>query len=267
MSNKVMQFEGDIRMWQVDATTRVKTPVNAAIDDVFGNTPVEASAAIFSYTAGDTRQVVSKRRDRYNQPIFSDQDPGASGISLTLVAIPPMILARMFYGDAAETSVSTGSATAEAISADDTTVTTPIQLSHKYVKASPAPVVKKDSDTLIEGTDYTLDLRRGLVIPKSGGAIVAGDDLAVDYSYTGYELISIRGGVKPTENFYITGDMLNRPDKSDLSIEIDQANLSNDGDVDLFSADPITVTLKGTLVTIEGATEPYRTKQYTPAAS
>ena len=265
-NNKVLQFEGDIRVSQLDTTTGALTPVNPDATDPFGNTPVEASASVFSYTAGDERTVKSKRRDRYNQTIYSDQDPGESTLSLTLVAVPGAILARMYYGDAANTSVSAGSVTAEPVTVG--ALGAPVRLAHRYLSASPAPVVKDatDTTTYVAGTDYTIDLSRGLITPLTGGAISASDVLHVAYTYVAYELVSIRGGVKPTETFYITGDMRNRPDKSDMDLEIYQAVLSNDGDVDLFSSDPITVTRKGTLVTPEGKTEPYTVKQYTKAA-
>jgi len=267
MSNKVMQFEGDIRLFQLDIVTAVKTAINPDPTDLYGNIPVEASGSIFSYTAGDERTVKSKRRQRYNAVIYSDQDPGVSSISLTLVAIPAAILARMFYGDAAITAVSAGTATAEVVVLGALGV--PVKLAHRYLTNTPAaPVVKSadDATTYDVGADYTIDLSRGLITPKAGGSITANSTVHVTYTYVAYELVDIRGGVKPTENFYITGDMLNRPDQSDIDIEIYQANLSNDGDVDLFSSDPITVTLKGNLVTPEGKTESYRVKQYTKAA-
>lgn len=266
MANKVVQFEGDIRLWLLNIVSSVRTAVNPDATDPHGNIPIEASAAIFQYEAGDERTVESKRRDRYKLKIYSDQDPGTSSISLTLVAIPGAILARLFYGDAAVTTVAEGSVTNEAVTI--TALGTPYRLSKRYLKASPAPVVTNvaGDTTYVAGTDYTINARTGEITATTGGAIDAADVVHVDFSYVAYELVSIRGGVRPVENFYITGDMLNRPDKSDLYLEVYQANLSNDGDVDLFSDEPITVTLAGPLITPEGKTEPYKVEALTKAA-
>src|SRR5688572_29748315 len=111
--NNVLQFEGDIRMSIIGGLGAL-TPVNPDASDPFGNMPVEANAAVFTYEAGDQRQVLSKRRDRFNQAIYSEQDPGQSGINLTLVAVPSAMLARVFYGEAAEVEVTAGAVTDQA---------------------------------------------------------------------------------------------------------------------------------------------------------
>lgn len=261
--NKVLQFEGDIRVWTLDTTTGIKTAVNPDVDDEKGNIPVEASASVFSYAAGTVRQVVSKRRDRFNQTIFSDEDPGESSLSLTLVAVPGAFVASMFYGEAASTSLTTATVTNEAVTI--TALDTAYHLAHRYLKDTPTITVKDvtNATTYIEGTDYTLNKRTGEIVALTGGGISAAAVVHVTYAYYSYELLTIRGGVKPTQTCYITGDMLNRPDKSDMSMEIYQATLSTNGDIDLFSATPLTLTLKGVLVTPEGKTEPYVVKQFT----
>lgn len=253
--NNVLQFEGDIRM-SIIAAMGVLVPVNPDPADPFGNIPVEASANVFTYEAGDERRVQSKRRDRFNQVLYSEQDPGVSNISVTLVAIPPPLLARVFYGEAAEVSVTAGVVTEEPLTV--TAKTVPLSLESRYLTA--AAVVVTDATgvtTYVLNTDYTVDRLRGQITIKTGSAIAVDDVLKVTYTTVAYTLLSIRGGVKPNENFYITGDMLNRPGKQDMSLEIYQATLSTDGDFDLFSAEPLTLTLTGPLITPEGKTEPY----------
>lgn len=264
--SKVLQFEGDIRMWLLDPNTGTKTPVLADTDDAFGNTPIEANAAIFSYAAGDERTVKSKRRERFNQTIYSDQDPGESSLSLTLLELPGAILARIFYGEAADTDVTGSTVSSESVTI--TALDTWYPLAHRYLADSPTPVVKDatDTTTYVKGIDYEIDLRRGRIRALTGGDISASDVVHVGYTYLSYSLTTIRGGVKPQEIFYITGDMLNRPDKQDMELEIYEAKLSNDGDVDLFSADPITCTLKGPLITPDDKNEPYVARAYTKEA-
>ena len=262
--NNVLQFEGDIRM-SIIAALGGLVPVNPDPTDPFGNIPVEASANVFTYEAGDERRVQSKRRDRFNQVLYSEQDPGISNLSLTLVAIPPPLLARVFYGEGAEVSVTAGEVEEEPLTVTEKGV--PLSLANRYLTAAAVVVTNNaGSTTYVLNTDYTVDRLRGHITIKSGSVIAVDDVLKVTYTNAAYTLLSIRGGVKPNENFYITGDMLNRPGKQDMSLEIYQATLSTDGDFDLFSAEPLTLTLTGPLITPEGKTEPYVAKWFQKAA-
>ena len=262
MGNKILQFEGDIRMFSIHPTTGVETPVLPSDTDAFGNTPVEASASVFQYEAGELLEVKSKRRNRYNQIIHSEQQPGTSTLSLTLVAIPPPLLARVFYGEAAETSVTGDSVVDEVITF---VATTGIQqaLAHSHITAASVVVQDvTDTTTYVEGTDYTIDYTAGRIVRLEDGDIGATDVVHIDYDYDSYTLTTIRGGVQPQQTFRITGDMLNRPDLQDMQMEIYEANLSTDGDVDLFSSEPITITLTGPLITPDDKDEPYIVRAY-----
>lgn len=259
----VKQFEGDFRLWK-KASNGDLTPVLPSDTDPQGNIPVEANAAVFSYAPGDEKKITSKRRDRYEQTIYSELLPGESSLSLTLLELPGAILARIFYGDQAETSVVSGT-----ITAAPTTITlanTWYSLGHRYFNPAVAVVVKDvtDTTTYVEGEDYILDRRNGQIkIPATGSDIDPGDVVHVSGSYLAYKVLTIRGGVQPQETFYITADMLNRPDKQDMSIEIYEAKLGNDGDVDLFSSDPLTATMTGPLITPSDKNEPYVVRAYT----
>lgn len=255
--NQVLQFEGDLRMSIITALGAL-VAVNPDDADPFGNFPVEASAAIFGYEKGEVRQVLTKRRGVYNQAIYSDEDPGQSNISITLVAVPGALIARAFYGEGAESSVTGAAVVDEAITVTAKEVFLP--LSKRYLDNTIPAVVKhtSGSPTYVAGTDYTIDYVRGGILIKTASAITVSASIKVSYTHKSYTLTAIRGGVKPTEKFYITGDMLNRPGKQDMALEIYEANLSVDGDVDLFSSDPLTVTLKGTLTVPAGKTEPYK---------
>lgn len=256
--NRVFQFEGDLRLWLIGESAN--TPVLDDALDIYGNIPIEASAAIFGYEAGELIEVKSKRRDRYNQVIHSEQQPGTSNIQLTLVAVPPAIAARMFYGEAAEVTVTGAAIEDESVtfSADELSQA----LAHDRLASSPAPTVTNTAEntTYVAGTDYEIDLRLGRIRRLAGGAITATQEVLVNYTYSSYTLTSIRGGVQPQQNFYILGDMKNRPDGKDMRLEIYQANLATDGEVDLFGSEPLNIALSGPLITPEDKTEPYIVK-------
>lgn len=243
---KVRKFAGDLRFWQFGAGAE-RLPVIPEPADAFGNQPIEQNTLVFSYEAGDTTNVTSKRRDdRYGQIIHSDANPGTTSISVTLLEVPPLILARMLYGSGNSGSVATGSVTDVAYTAHSKDV--PIKLAHRFLLASPTPVVEKAGTPLVAGTDYTIDNRQGLLIPKAGGAIESGDELTVSYSYDDYIRTAINGGATPNEKFHILGDVQDRISGESGLLRIPQADLTVDGDVDWFSAEPIQVTLTGNVV-------------------
>lgn len=256
--NQVLKFEGDIRAFLIDPATGAHTPVIPDGNDIFGNIPLEASAQVFAYEAGDEVKVVSKRRDRYNQTIYSETEPGTTSMTLTLVAVPPALLARVFYGTSAEVSITGAAVVDEAVtfSAD-----APAQaLAQRYLAETPAPVVTDDTNvtTYVENVDYAIDLRHGRIRRLPTGSIGADDTVHVSYTYASITLTEFRGGVQPQQPLYITGDYKNRPDGADMYLEVFRWNATTDGEVDFFSSEPITVTLTGDLITPENRTEPYR---------
>ena len=243
---KVRKFAGNLRFWQFGAGD-VRLPVIPEPADAFGNQPIEQNTLVFSYEAGDTTNVTSKRRDdRYGQIIHSDANPGTTSISVTLLEVPPLILARMLYGSGTSGSMAAAAVVDAPYAVHSKGV--PIKLAHRFLLASPTPVVKKGVTTLVAGTDYTIDNRQGLLIPKAGGAIESGDDLTVSYSYDDYIRTAINGGATPNEKFHILGDVQDRISGENGLLRIPQVDLTVDGDVDWFSAEPIQVTLTGNVV-------------------
>lgn len=255
----VRQFAGDIRFWEI-GTGGALVPVIPEANDPDGNQPVETNAFNFAYEAGDEINVVSKRRDaRYNQPIHNETQPGTTNLSATLLELPPLILARILFGEGSTATIAAGSATDAPVKAG-ASLLSPIQLPHRFVSDV---VVKKGATTLVAGTDYTVSsARRGQILPKVGGGIVAGDDLLVSYAYDAQVSTSIVGGAVPTKSYYITGDMQDRISGENGELRVPQANLTVDGDVDWLSSEPIQATLTGACVVASGEAAPYTFAAY-----
>lgn len=252
----VRQFAGDIRLWEKNSLTGAMIAVIADASDPSGNQPIETNALTFAYEAGDEIKVVSKRRDaRYNQPIHSETQPGTTSVSVTVLELPPLILARILYGDGTTATLATGSVTDQALAVPSKDV--PLQLPHRLIKTSPAPVVKNGATILVSGTDYTIDYRRGQIVILAAAVTVADPDVTISYSYDAQVSTSIVGGATPTKQFYITGDMEDRISGENGELRIPQANLSVDGDVDWLSAEPIQAVMTGDAIVASGESAPY----------
>lgn len=261
---KVTKFAGNIRLWRINADGS-RTPAIPSTTDSSGNQPVEANAAVLSSEAGDLVEIKSKQRgNRYNQPVFSEQEPGTSKLSLTLLEVPPMILARVLYGTAAnEVAVPAGSASAEALTV--TSMDVPLQLAHRYLDDTVPLAAHKGATPLVAGTDFDVDYRRGQIKFK-GATVVKGDAVTVDYTWLAHTKVVIQGGGTPTESFYITGDMENRVTGEQGELEVYEAKLAVDGDVDLLSSDPISPVLAGSLIVPSDKSTPYEFTQYALSA-
>ena len=256
----VRQFAGDIRLWEKQSNGSL-IPVIPEANDPSGNQPIETNALTFAYEAGDEINVVSKRRDaRYNQPIHSETQPGTTSISATVLELPPLILARILFGEGSTATVAAGSVTDQALAVPSKDV--PIQLPHRLLLDTPALVLKNGATTLVAGTDYTVDTRRGQVVIKAVAITVDDPDVTVSYSYAAQVSTSIIGGATPTKQFYLTGDMEDRISGENGELRVPQANLSVDGDVDWLSSEPIQATLTGNAIVASGENAPYTFVQY-----
>lgn len=260
---QVRQFAGDFRFWQNSNGTLV--PVIPVTDDPSGNQPVETNSFTFSYEAGEKVEIKSKRRDgRYNQPIYSDTQPGTTSVNTGLLELPPLIMARILFGEGSGATVAAGSVVDAPLAITSKDV--PLQLPHRLLDDSPAPVVKQAATTLVAGTDYELDLRRGQIRVKAAAVDVGDEDVTISYSYDAQVSMHIVGGATPTKQFYITGDMQDRISGENGELRIPQVNLTVDGDVDWLSAEPIQATLTGDVVVAPGEIAPYTFTTYRAAA-
>lgn len=243
---KVRKFAGDLRLYEFGAGAN-RIPVIPDTDDKFGNKPLEQSSLTFGYEAGDTTEIKSKRRDdRYNQIIHTDANPGATSVTIGALEVPAAILARMLYGSAVTASVEAGSVNDRPIAVHSKD--SPVKLPHRFVTASPAPVVKKGNVELEAGTDYVIDNRQGILIPLADGEIAHGDALTISYSFDSYLHTAINGGAVPNKSFMILGDVQDRISGENGLLRIPQVDLTVDGDVDWFSDEPLQVTLTGPVI-------------------
>lgn len=251
----IRQFAGDIRLWEQAANGDL-VPVIPVNDDPSGNQPIETNTLQFSYEPGDEQKIVSKRRGgAYNQPIHSEQLPGTTAVSATLLELPPLILARVLFGEGSTAIVVAGAVTDAALPI--TTKDVPLQLPHRLLLASPAPVIEDGGVALVAGTDYEIDLRRGQVRMLAAGVAVGAVDITISYSYAAHVATHILGGATPSKKFYITGDMEDRISGENGELRAPSVNLAVNGDVDWLSSEPIQAEMTGDALIAPGEDAPY----------
>lgn len=259
----VRKFGGDIRFWR-KATNGVLTPCVPEPTDPDLNQPIVTDTLSFSYEAGEEVSVTSKGRGAdYGATVWSQTDPGVASISATLKEIPTSLLARILFGEASSIDVEEGSVTDAALVV--TAKSVPLQLPHRYIKSTPAPVVNNGATELVAGTDYVLDRRRGTIVIIAAG-ITVGTSLSIDYGFEAVTGTRVLGGTTVSETFYITGDMEDRVSGEQGELIVYEAQLTVDGEIDWLSAEPISPTFTGKLIKPVDAPAAYTFDLYEIAA-
>ena len=261
---KIRQLAGDIRMWMI-ADDETRSPLIPEASDMHKNQPVETNSLTFSYEAGEETVIPSKRRGaRYGQAIYAETQPGTTDVTIQLLETPPVILARMLFGEAANADITAGTVTDANFTV--TVLDVPMQLPHRYLKSTPAPTVEFGASTLVAGTDYTLDTRTGTLTILSAGTlgstIEVDDVLVLNYQYESVTGTTILGGAIPTQRFFITGDMEDRISGEQGYLTIYEVKLGVDGEIDWLSSEPIQPTLTGKATVPADAPAPYKFDVY-----
>ena len=252
---QIVKFEGDVRVWKLN-DNNTETAVCDDADDAKGNRPLECSAVLFEYAAGDKVQIKSRGRARDGQIIYSKTAAGAAGLTITMQEVPPVMAALMFAGITQANVVTTTAA----ITDETHTVATKgvwINLNKEYLRASPAPVVLVLMAT-IPTAQYEIDYRRGRIKIKSDAADVdVADVIKVSYTHNTYTMTEILGGLEPEANFRFEFDFKNQVTEDDWELEVPKATMTREGSFDLLGNEPISPQIKGDVVLVTGESAPY----------
>lgn len=144
----------------------------------------------------DTEEVTSTDRDDYGVVLFSDTLPKPHTVDFVFNGFDVELFAAAFSGDAStstQTSGSTGATPIEIVADLDRFV----EVGHRMISA----VVVKNAagtTTYVEGTDYTVNTRLGLIQALSTGAIVDGSTLQVSCSWAAINGSLISGATRTT---------------------------------------------------------------------
>lgn len=245
---EVLRHEGDFYMFRINDDDS-ETPVL--------DRPIEAEAVVTQFEEGETRQIVSKGIGRYNQAIYSEQDPGVPSLQITLNEFPPDIKALLFAGTLTTTDEAGAAITNEVVVAPAAGGI--VKLAHGNIAASPTPEITNSGDTVtyVAGTDYSLNREFGVLTILEGSAITDAQSIRANYTYTATQVVKIAGGVKPSQRFRIFGLLRNRPTNRYATLEIFDVSLARSGDTDILGAEPLQIELSGTMVVPAGKDSPF----------
>jgi hypothetical protein len=244
---EVLRFEGDFHLFRInDDETET-----AVLDR-----PIEASGVVTQFEEGETRTVISKGRDRYNTPIYSEQDPGVPSLQMTLLEFPDDIKALLFAGDLTVTEEAGAAVTNEVVVAPG--AGNIVKLAHGMIASSGITVTNAGATvTYVSGTDYTIDRTFGVLKVLEGSAITENQSIRANYTYTAVKVTKIAGGVKPQQRFRVVGYLKNRPTSRDAFLEVFDVKLGRSGDTDVLGEEPLTIELSGVMTTPPGKTSPF----------
>ncbi len=203
----------------------------------------------------DTKKLTSKKRTTYGQTLASVTNITGSTVSLVLNQMDVDTLAAVFLGDAVDMTGTGGSITAENVTA----------ILDKYVDLSQpgaglsAVVVKDatDTTTYIDGIDYTINTRLGMIQALSTGAISAGDVLHVDYTYAAESGKKITGATQATVKVKLRLDGKNVEDGTDVQVNVFEALIKPSSPIDFLAEDFAETQFDGELLTPAGKSWPF----------
>lgn len=109
-----------------------------------------------------------------------------------------------------------------------------------------------------ENTDYAVDYAGGMIKALTGGTIADGATMAGTYSANAITGFRIDGLTNTSQRLRLLLKGTNKDNGKKCRLEIDDVTIAPSGGIDLMGRKYVSGTFKGTLVTVSGATAPFR---------
>ncbi|MDR2550019.1 MAG: hypothetical protein LBD10_07480 [Desulfobulbus sp.] len=198
----------------------------------------------------ETKENKLNGRDTLGQTADSYTRITGSTVSLVFNRYDPTLLAASFMGCAVDRAAATGPYTATITGIKDRWVEVgAVDLDTCTVKDA------TDTDTYIEGTDYEVNKRTGMV--KVLTVDLDGATLHVSGNKLGQSGFKITGATRPMVNVALRLDGKNNADGSPVLVTIWRAQLRADGEFDFMGEDFPELTFSGTMTTPNGKSWPF----------
>lgn len=213
------------------------------------------NATKFAITEGsDIKERLSTGIGTYGQVLDTASIKKPSKVAITLDDINKDNLAMAMLGDVTALNQGAGSLAGEPINAKEGKF---VRLS-KGNLTSGTVVVKDQTDTTtyVDGTDYEVHYRIGMIKVLTGGTIADGAEIHVSADHAAISGFMVSGGVRPTVKMKLLLDGRNLAGNHVL-VDVDEAVLTPSGEVDFLSNNWTSITMGGSLRTLPGKTVPY----------
>lgn len=210
-------------------------------------------------TPSEMSQKTSKGRETFGQAWLTFFAGKPAEFALTLDEVSRGVLAMQLAGE-----VSALTQTAGALTGIEVTVVPGKWVEIGYENLDITALVVKDAAdvaTYVNGTDYEVNPRLGMIYVPEAGAIPAGivKLTAAKKAFTGAQ---IAGGKKFSSTLRLKLDGINLITREGLLLEAPQATVSAQDAFDFLSGKLATVPLKGQLQVVPGANSPFTIKYF-----
>ncbi len=203
----------------------------------------------------DNKKLTSNKRDTFGQTIATVNRITGSKVTFTLNQMDVATLAAVFLGDAVARTGTGGTVTDEDVVAIHDKWVDFLQLGNGISAVSVQDAT--DITTYVEGTDYELNTRLGMIKVLSGGSIDDGDTLHVDYTYAAESGKKITGATQPTVKVKLRLDGKNVEDGSDVQVNVFEALVKPSSAVDFLAEDFAEIQFEGEMLTPAGKSWPF----------
>lgn len=203
----------------------------------------------------DLKEMSSRGRDTYGQVIESVPLPQPAELSVTLSEVNKQALAMALFGIESTLTQGSGSVTDEVAVAK---LEKWVQLSKQNIGDSGFVVTNSGATvTYVEGTDYQVNRRLGMIKALEAGAIAADESLKVDFTYAAISGTKILGARESQIRAKVIFDGKNFADGLPYICRVHEAVLTPDSAFDFLADEFATIELTGRLKTPADKTEPF----------
>lgn len=206
----------------------------------------------------DLKEMTSRGRSTYGQVIESVPLPQPADFSVTFGEVNRESLALALFGTASALAQGSGTVTDEVITMTAAKMDRWLQLSKQNIADAGFVVTNSGATvTYVEGTDYVVNRRLGLVKPLSSGDIASTGDIKVDFGYSAISGTKIAGATQSQVRAKFKLDGINFADQLPVIVTVWEGVLTPDSEFDFLQDEFAEVALTGRLKTPTGKTEPF----------
>lgn len=203
----------------------------------------------------EMKEMLGRGRDTDGQTIASVVRAKPTAAKFVFKKVDAELFAMALAGTSATLSQANATITDQAVTA----------ISGRYVNLGKINLsdtgfeVTNDGDTVtyVEGTDYVVNRRLGMLMAVSGGAITNGQALKVSYTHQLTTGARIVGAKRFSMRAAIKLDGQNLVDGRDFILDVPMVRLKTDTAVDFMKDDFMELSLSGTVEMATGQTEPF----------